>query len=67
MYTHLDTHLYMYPRLEKANTEYASINRIFVVVSESKKLRIRIINFWNNKHKFLSENNLYQNVINKKG
>lgn len=45
MYTHLDTHLYMYPRLEKANTEYASINRIFVVVSESKKLRIRIINF----------------------
>lgn len=45
MYTHLDTHLYMYPRLEKANTEYASINIIFVVVSESKKLRIRIINF----------------------
>lgn len=45
MYTHLDTHLYMYPKLEKANTEYASINRIFVVVSESKKLRIRIIYF----------------------
>lgn len=52
----------MYPRLEKANTEYASINRIFVVVSENKKLRIlcyNIIDFYN-KYKFLLENNLYQ-------
>lgn len=34
----------MYPRLEKANTEYASMNRIFVVVSENKKLRILCYN-----------------------
>lgn len=40
----LNTHLYMYPRLEKANTEYASMNRIFVVVSENKKLRILCYN-----------------------
>lgn len=56
----------MYPRLEKANTENASINRIFVVVSENKKLRILCYNiidlliFGTNKYKFLLENNLYQ-------
>lgn len=40
----LDIYLYMYFRLEKVNIEYVSINRIFVVVFENKKLRILCYN-----------------------
>lgn len=40
----LNIYLYMYFRLEKVNIEYVSINRIFVVVFENKKLRILCYN-----------------------